>query len=388
MDSNSEYKVGALADLISEGGGGKTLSMASLFTTDKKQKEAAIVTQVEKVEKTNKKATQVEKTNKKAKRVKKVKEAVEGEQDEEDGKDAKSKTPSAQEQVKREDEKEEKERKRDPEQEERTVFVGNLPASATKKQLMKMFGKFGNVETVRFRGAARPDMNTTKKVAVIKRAIHENRHNISAYVRFKERPDAEKASAATNGVKVGDNVLRVDLAANPISHKKNAHDQKMAVFVGNMSYSIEENALHNRFSKCGAISSVRIVRDAATGIGKGFGYVNFASEDSVEIALTLNGSELDGRKIRVTRCVRKTKPIVELPNSNTSRPNTKKPAQAKKVTRKKLRDMSASAASFQGQSFDDDKKTKKGELNKSGKGKKLNRGEKEKKKLSQKLLKS
>ena len=284
-------------------------------------------------------------------------------------------------------------------------------------------------------------------------------------------------------------MLRVDLAANPISHKKNAHDQKMAVFVGNMSYSIEENALHNRFSKvrdesklftyalskhnhhpeltekvimecnnissfmecknnifslftcmlqfhtraqlettihsmidlksfrrlffqCGAISSVRIVRDAATGIGKGFGYVNFASEDSVEIALTLNGSELDGRKIRVTRCVyailiytssinrvaillnfnfrcvRKTKPIVELPNSNTSRPNTKKPAQAKKVTRKKLRDMSASAASFQGQSFDDDKKTKKGELNKSGKGKKLNRGEKEKKKLSQKLLKS
>ena len=142
MDSNSEYKVGALADLISEGGGGKTLSMASLFTTDKKQKEAAIVTQVEKVEKTNKKATQVEKTNKKAKRVKKVKEAVEGEEDEEDGKDAKSKTPSAQEQVKREDEKEEKERKRDPEQEERTVFVGNLPASATKKQVWTVYNLF------------------------------------------------------------------------------------------------------------------------------------------------------------------------------------------------------------------------------------------------------
>ena len=55
--------------------------------------------------------------------------------------------------------------------------------------------------------------------------------------------------------------------------------------------------------QCGTISSVRIVRDAATGIGKGFGYVNFASEDSVEIALTLNGSELDGRKIRVSRFV-------------------------------------------------------------------------------------
>ena len=47
---------------------------------------------------------------------------------------------------------------------------------------------------------------------------------------------------------VDDNVLRVDLAATP-ADKKNAHDQKLAVFVGNMSYSIEENALHTRFSK-------------------------------------------------------------------------------------------------------------------------------------------
>ena len=51
------------------------------------------------------------------------------------------------------------------------------------------------------------------------------------------------------------------------------------------------------------------------------------------------------------------------------------------------------AASFQGQSFDDKKKTSKkfnkGDGNQSSKGKKkLNKGEKAKKKLSQKLLKS
>ena len=67
----------------------------------------------------------------------------------------------------------------------------------------------------------------------------------------------------------------------------------------------------------------------------------------------------------------------------------KRPTQAKKVSRKKLRDMNA--ASFQGQSFDDKKKSKKpnkGEVNKRDRGKKLNKGEKAKKKLSQKLLKS
>ena len=89
--------------------------------------------------------------------------------------------------------------------------------------------------------------------------------------------------------------------------------------------------------------------------------------------------------------MRKAKPIVGLPNSNKSRPQTKtkRPTQeAKRVTHKKMRDMNA--ASFQGQSFDDKKSRnpKKAELNKSGKGKKLNRGEKAKKKLSQKLLKS
>ena len=89
--------------------------------------------------------------------------------------------------------------------------------------------------------------------------------------------------------------------------------------------------------------------------------------------------------------MRKAKPIVGMPNSNKSRPQTKtkRPThEAKRVTHKKMRDMNA--ASFQGQSFDDKKSRnpKKAELNKSGKGKKLNRGEKAKKKLSQKLLKS
>ena len=83
--------------------------------------------------------------------------------------------------------------------------------------------------------------------------------------------------------------------------------------------------------------------------------------------------------------------MVGLAKSIKSRPksaNTRRPSQAqnKKVTRKKLRDMNA--ASFQGQSFDDKKNSKK--INKGdGKGKKkLNKGEKAKKKLSQKLLKS
>ena len=38
---------------------------------------------------------------------------------------------------------------------------------------------------------------------------------------------------------------------------------------------IHEDELRGFFEECGPISSVRIIRNAVTGLGKGFGYVNF-----------------------------------------------------------------------------------------------------------------
>lgn len=56
------------------------------------------------------------------------------------------------------------------------------------------------------------------------------------------------------------------------------------------------------FKPCGKISSVRLVRDGRTMIGKGFGYVNFESSDSVELALQLEEPKLKGRALRLKRC--------------------------------------------------------------------------------------
>merc|ERR1712113_1289493 len=44
------------------------------------------------------------------------------------------------------------------------------------------------------------------------------------------------------------------------------------------------------------------------GIGKGFGYANFVAIESVELALRMANQEVGGRKVRVTRAVRKAKP--------------------------------------------------------------------------------
>ncbi len=55
-------------------------------------------------------------------------------------------------------------REKDPEQEGRTVFVGNLPLTTEKKTLKNIFSEYGNIETIRFRSAPRASLGMSKKV--------------------------------------------------------------------------------------------------------------------------------------------------------------------------------------------------------------------------------
>ena len=68
---------------------------------------------------------------------------------------------------------------------------------------------------------------------------------------------------------------------------------------------ISDEAVYEHFLPCGPIDYVRIIRDNKTGIGKGFGYVQFKTSDTVALGLKLDGSTVNERKIRVNRCVKK-----------------------------------------------------------------------------------
>merc|ERR1712192_145575 len=109
-------------------------------------------------------------------------------------------------------------------------------------------------------------------------------------------------ATAFNGSLIEGHAVRVDLAA------ARSHDNKRAVFLGNLDFKTQEDEVRALFAKCGEVESVRLVRDASTGIGKGFGYVNFGAVESVELALRMANQEVGGRKIRVNRAVRKAKP--------------------------------------------------------------------------------
>ncbi|KAJ1332260.1 hypothetical protein BSLG_008919 [Batrachochytrium salamandrivorans] len=101
------------------------------------------------------------------------------------------------------------------------------------------------------------------------------------------------------------------------------------IFVGNLSVTVTEKEnlrkLKSLFSQFGKIetirfrsilclsmelsfsksifeliANVRVIRDRATNVGKGFGYVQFAERSSVSLALKLQDTDLNGRKVRIT----------------------------------------------------------------------------------------
>jgi RNA recognition motif-containing protein len=74
----------------------------------------------------------------------------------------------------------------------------------------------------------------------------------------------------------------------------------MNIYVGNLPFSVSDQDLETHFAEFGEVSSARVISDRDTGRSKGFGFVEMANQAEAEEAIKqLNGSEMDGRDIRV-----------------------------------------------------------------------------------------
>ena len=71
------------------------------------------------------------------------------------------------------------------------------------------------------------------------------------------------------------------------------------VHLGNMSFDATEGDIQDFFQAC-EVTNVRIVEDKLDRKPKGFGYVEFASLDGLKRALDFNGTQFQGRNIRVS----------------------------------------------------------------------------------------
>lgn len=235
----------------------------------------------------------------------------------------------------------------DEEVNRRTIFVGNLPLSTTRKTLAKLFADCGKIISTRIRNVAAVGISLppelagkqewVKKISCNTKQFDTSaKRSISGYVVF-ENPDSVEIALQKNHTPVPDN--DDDDPGN--NHKKNTkneyrhirvdrvqatHDASRSVFVGNLPYHADEESLEAHFlgfltgrnnhdthddgssSSPIIIENVRIIRDKETQTCKGFGYVLFANATSIAHALRyIDGSTYMKREIRVRVCGKRYK---------------------------------------------------------------------------------
>ncbi len=77
------------------------------------------------------------------------------------------------------------------------------------------------------------------------------------------------------------------------------------LYVGNLAWSTDNAGLENAFGAFGEVEEAKVITDRDTGRSRGFGFVTFVNEDDAHKALELDGSDLDGRPIRVNEAIDK-----------------------------------------------------------------------------------
>ncbi len=72
------------------------------------------------------------------------------------------------------------------------------------------------------------------------------------------------------------------------------------IYVGNLSFNTDKDAVRDAFSRFGEVTDVHLVTDRQTGQPRGFGFVTMGTREAAQAAIAgMNGSSLDGRDLRV-----------------------------------------------------------------------------------------
>jgi len=80
------------------------------------------------------------------------------------------------------------------------------------------------------------------------------------------------------------------------------------IYVGNLSYDMNEAQMRKEFEKYGAVKSARIISNRFNHKSKGFGFVEMPNRPEAEAAIkALHDKDILGRKLRVNEAKNKSR---------------------------------------------------------------------------------
>lgn len=161
------------------------------------------------------------------------------------------------------------------------VFVGGLSWDTTNDGLRAYFSKYGTVID-----------------AVIMRDRASGRSRGFGFVTFAEENAAEQVALETNhvldnrAIEAKRAVSREEMAVRGSKTKK--------VFVGGLAMTVTEEDFRRHFERYGAVAESQIMFERDSGRPRGFGFVTFEHEDSVDRVLA-DHHELGGKVVEVKK---------------------------------------------------------------------------------------
>ncbi|KAK1423820.1 hypothetical protein QVD17_19129 [Tagetes erecta] len=166
-----------------------------------------------------------------------------------------------------------------------SLYVGDLEWNVTDSQLYDLFNQLGQVVSVR----VCRDLSTRRSLGY-------------GYVNYANPQDAARALEVLNFTPLNGKAIRIMYSHRDPSVRKSSSGN---IFIKNLDKAIDQKALHDTFSTFGNILSCKIATDA-TGQSKGYGFVQYDSEESAQKAIEkLNGMLLNDKQVYVGPFLRK-----------------------------------------------------------------------------------
>lgn len=100
-----------------------------------------------------------------------------------------------------------------------------------------------------------------------------------------------------------------DLPPRDSYQRKESSIESAKLFVGGLSWESTEEIIGRYFDRFGDVASVRIMRHPSTGVARGFAFVEFKNDDTVDIVLQNKPHEIDKKIVDVKRAAAKGVPV-------------------------------------------------------------------------------
>lgn len=80
------------------------------------------------------------------------------------------------------------------------------------------------------------------------------------------------------------------------------------LYVGNLPFTATDEIVRELFAKHGTVEKVSLITDRDTGRPRGFGFVEMSNADASRAMQALNGTDLDGRALKVNEAQDRERP--------------------------------------------------------------------------------